>query len=643
ISTSWTPARYLPADCLVYVQFKDLSTQIKNWQTSALSRRYYDSKSYELWARRHFSLKLAQRLEEFQSSLGGSLTLEALRQTAGRESAIGVYDIGETQFVFLSKLGRTGLVAKTMLSPENFEEKSFNGQSYYIGTGGDRFQISYAVIEDHLIIASKERLLLDTMISFSKNSPIENLEKSPQFQTLMKDAAPLHDITIWLNQERVNKDWYFRHYWIHKNFAEIVPIKAAVLDLEMGQSSWTERRIILTDNKDTSTVSRAEVYNLVSDIPASTVAFQVQALNNQNTPATLIDKMLFDSEREAGKVKIDSIALASDYSYRFEAFNEGVIYRTSDYENQDQTYDDYYSYRSDDDSYYHTKLDGSFSVDIDDSVAGDQNKNDQVAFWKKQFDERREIILRSLKAGIGDAKPKAFVKFGDQVFDPKDPKEIFVSSENGLIFLLESAEKLNRAEFEKALKQMLYFKIVSSTVEMKLDWTEKQIGGAKLRALVFPLTGRGIAYAVKGNKLILANYSPYAEKILMASLRPETDNASDRITSEVVSSYRVVKPKLGKAAFLKIFNQLDSDMAKAEAKSEGSSEANAVDTEANEKAGENDTKEKIKETFFSGNLASLFDVIKNVKEVTFETTLYKSEIKETITYRFEAGSKKSRK
>src|ERR1044071_4081753 len=56
-------AHYLPADCFLYIQFRDLAGQIKAWQNSSLQARYYESKSFELWSRRHLSLKLSQRLQ----------------------------------------------------------------------------------------------------------------------------------------------------------------------------------------------------------------------------------------------------------------------------------------------------------------------------------------------------------------------------------------------------------------------------------------------------------------------------------------------------------------------------------------------------------------------------------------------------
>src|SRR5689334_4423024 len=54
-------AHYLPSDCFVYIQFRDLAGQIKAWQKSGLQERYYKSKSFEQWQKRHLAEKLSMR------------------------------------------------------------------------------------------------------------------------------------------------------------------------------------------------------------------------------------------------------------------------------------------------------------------------------------------------------------------------------------------------------------------------------------------------------------------------------------------------------------------------------------------------------------------------------------------------------
>lgn len=600
-------ARILPADCMVYVRFKDLGRQIAQWQASPISKRYFASKSFELWSRRHLALKLLERLSALEQSIQEVPTLEAIRATIQGEAELGVYDIGATQFVLVSR-PRTGISAiGHLLSPEKFEErKSSTGRVYFCGLPVGNFQICWAVVDARLIVASRESLMLETLANLDDTQG--TLAENPAYAEVMKGGG--HDIAIWLNFTKLNRDWYFKHYWIHRNFDELASIRAGVIDLEMTASAFIERRVYLVDKNETQTSFSADDLRLVASLaPENLVAYQADVIK-QGEYIDCFEDLLFEPRVWVEKRRRIPDAY-SDYAKYAE---EGFSYQSSP---EDSSDDDYYSYRLDEDKNYHTRLAKIYSVAIDDPFAADTDRVDKEAFWKEKAIERRKALNTILEEGLAGAHPLVAMKFAEQDFDGP-----FAYSKKALVIRLERPTGFVRDRFEAALEKMLRYHIVASSSASMPAWRDRN----GIRDLTFPLVGRGISYVLRGDLLIVTNDSDYTSRLIV----PRSRQIVPKIVNERVSCYSVVRPSEGRAAFTKLFNRLDSDAAKATESPDSESTEESEESGQSKKADEPD----ISETFFSGNLGSLLEVVKNVSEVTREVSRTGERVEETVVYRF---------
>lgn len=607
-------AEILPADCMVYVRFKDLSRQIAQWQASPVSKRYFKSKSFELWSRRHLALKLLERLSALERSMQEVPTLDAIKATIRGEAELGIYDIGNTQFVLVSRPSAGTSTLGRLLSQKNFEQrKSPAGRVYFCGLPVGDFQICWAVADGRLIVASRESLMLETLANLDSGAE-GTLAKDPVYADTMQ--GEFHDIVVWLNLAKVNRDWYFRHYWIYRNFDELSSIRAGVIDLQMTASAFIERRSYLVDKGQASATFSADDLRLVTSLaPENIFGYQAEVMQ-KGEYVDRFEDLLFEPEVFAKKRHKTLDAYSNYANY---AAEQTFSYQTSDEEpsDSDEEYDDYY-YRLDESKNYHTRLGQIYNVAIDDPFAADTDQVDREDFWREKALERRNALNSMLEEGLAQASPLLALRFAEPAFE-----EPFVYFQRALVMRLAYPERFVRDKFEGALERMLRYHIVATSSASMPTWRNR----GEIRELVFPLVGRGISYVLRNDLLIVTNSSDYTSRLLM----PRSTQIIPELVSERVSSYRVVRPAKGRASFTKLFERLDSDAVRATTKPGEAAEEDDEDVEEPKKADSID----ISETFFSGNLGSLLEVVKNVSEITFEVSRSSERLQETVVYHFD--------
>src|SRR6266478_6334853 len=61
----YSPAEDFPRGALVYAQFKDLPSLLKQWNESSIKQKYLSGANYAQFLHRHLALKLVQRWTEY--------------------------------------------------------------------------------------------------------------------------------------------------------------------------------------------------------------------------------------------------------------------------------------------------------------------------------------------------------------------------------------------------------------------------------------------------------------------------------------------------------------------------------------------------------------------------------------------------
>ncbi|MCA1592829.1 MAG: hypothetical protein LC754_09315 [Acidobacteria bacterium] len=229
----------LPRGALVYAQFADLPALVERWEHSALRQQYLDSANFKGFSKHHLALKLVERWSEFNDALGFTLDTESLTGATEKGAAIAVYDIGRLDLVFIAPLGdEKAAASRFMRGRDEFEETELpDGTVYYsreveADRGRQKQKFVFAVLRGRFVLATGEQLLLRTLANINGKSSKDHLSDDASFGALSSETQP-HDMTVWVDQSKLNGDWYFKHYWAMPNVEELKTLRAGMFDFEM--------------------------------------------------------------------------------------------------------------------------------------------------------------------------------------------------------------------------------------------------------------------------------------------------------------------------------------------------------------------------------------------------------------------------
>ena len=558
-------ANDLPRGAFVYAQFANLPALIQQWDHSQLKERYLKSTNYQQLQHRHLLLKLISRWEEFNTTLGFQLDIGTITGATETKAAVAVYDIGQLDLVFIAPLSeeRTALT-QFVTNKDHFEEVEAPGGTIYYrqavdaDRGRQKQVLAFATLKGRFILASNENLLLRTIANINRPNQKDTLAADPAFTNLSRKVKP-HFVTVWVDQAKLNHDYYFKHYWLPQNVDELQGIRAGMFDLEQQKGRWIERREFLTKDHPMSTpIPHAELQRLYSMIPADTPLVRVRTLaNSPALPATMLRDTLFDAQDETKQV-------AEPWSW------------------QSYSSDDFYdSYEEDYDRYSY--LDYRYDSAIDDPYDARVSERDEPG-GNPVAAELEQQFFTNIQSALVAARPSTAV-LATRPHTSDGP--LFVEFRKAAIIHLQSAGNLNRELLEKAIALAAQGRLTVAGKGSEPAWENRKEGAHAWRQLRLPMLGWEICYAVKDGELIVANSAELLENVLDSSSHKPLE-----IPVEATDDLTIVRLDQRKPAFDDIMNRLDNDAAQ-----------------------EHPDSEKVSEAFFSGNISSLLDVASDLNRI----------------------------
>lgn len=597
-------ANDLPRGALVYAQCRDLPALLKQWDESALKERYLASTSFQHLQTRHLALKLIARWEEFNAATGFAIDSAALSSLADNRAAVAIYDIGRLDLVLLAPLSETKLaLSRFWQGKDNFEEIALpDGTNYYLADveadrGRQKQQLGFALVRGRFVLATDEKLLLRTLANLNgagKPARKDRLTDEPAFQTLSRAVAP-HFVTVWVDQARLNDDWYFRRYWVMRNVAELKHLRAGIFDLELQRDKWIERREFLLTPRAAPTravLPQQTWQQLERLVPADIPFVQVRALDGkQNAAVELVRTTLFDRQ-------LEPLPAARDWNWR--------NYDDSDFEVSTEDEEFYgasrYAYLS---HRYNLMID-----DPDDARENGTGEHDEAAL--RRASERQFAV--TLRAALRAAQPVLAAK----VAQPRALDEpLFAEFNRAAIIALQNPAGLERQTLERAIGELAASRMMIAGARANWEWHARALRGVEWREMSLPMLGRALGYGVRGQYLIIANSSE-----LLAALFSEQPAQAKRAgaLSSSLHELTVIRLQQRQQAFDQIFNKLDAPRIKAYWEQRRGAHVVA--------GGGQPAQE-----FFSGEVASLLDVAAPVTEMRIERSFAAGRLREQVELR----------
>ena len=592
-------AEDFPRGPLVYGQFADLPALIKQWDQSHLKQQYLGSANYKQFRHGHLALKLIERWEEFNNALGFPLDTATLSNTADARVAIAVYDIGRLDLVFIAPMSEEKLLATEFFkSKDQFEETELpDGTTYYrheveADRGRQKQVLVFAALKGRLILATSEPLLLRAIANINGKSQKDRLWDDPSFKTLSATVNP-HFATVWVDQAKLNDDYYFKHYWLMQNTDELKAIRAAMFDLELKDGAWIERREFLSTGKKavtSSPIPAAEVARMQGQIPADVPFLKVESLsNNPFLTTTLIRDTLLDRPAPGQQ--------QSSRYWSWQRYGDDEFYPV-DRNDDDEDYDRY-SYLSPE---YDSLIDDPHDAKI--SQKDEPGENPLRSELEHQFEVR-------LQQAIAPAHPLAAVA-------ATSPRTItgplFVEFRRVAILTLQTPTSLNREVLEAAIAKAAQSRLTVAGPSVELKWVDHAENDKSWRELDLPMLSWHFCYGVRDRELIVANSPELLNAVLDLHNRPVT--LAERSASSL-DNLTIIRLDQRRPAFDDIVNRLDAESTKRGQPVSGQSNNGSAGTS---------------EEFFSGNIGSLLDVASNVTRIEIKRSSSADRLHEEIDF-----------
>jgi hypothetical protein len=587
----------LPRGALVYAQFDDLPALIKRWDESKLKERYLASTNFQQFQSRHLALKLIERWEEFNSALGFPVDALTLGEAAENKAALAVYDIGRLEMVFVAPIGEEKLAAtKFFQNTDQFEETELpDGTVYYSrdveADGGRREQkFAFAATGGRVVLATSEQLLLRTLSNIKGKSKRDRLSDDPAFTSLTAEVSP-HFLTVWMDQTKLNDDWYFKHYWVMRNVGQLKNIRASVLDLELQDSRWIEHRDFLLTGRSEArgpTLPAEIAQRISSFIPDDAPYFKLRALDEAGGAAALVRDTFMDRLPEDGKS-------AGSARWNWRSYDESDFYRDGEGE---EWGDGGYS-----------SLDPRFDSSIDDP--GDAKVEDEDELSHGRLSRETELkFVEGLREAIISARPlyAATVESPQGLNGP-----LFVEFRRGAVLTLQSPAAFHPSDFESAVKGLAESRLMIAGSSKGLSWADASCGQKPCRLLTLPMLGWGMCYALRGPDLVLANSPEMLEAMLTGGGSSHTLNLK---SSFAIDDLTVIRLNQREQAFDSVVRKLDAPRVKAYWEERQNKEQGEVGGPSQE--------------FFSGNISSLLDVASTVLEIRIRRSSQPARLREEV-------------
>ena len=580
-------ANDLPRGAFVYAQFANLPALLEQWDHSKLKERYLNSTNYRQLQHRHLMLKLISRWEEFNSALGFQLDITTVTGATETKAAVAIYDIGQLDLVFIAPLSEEKIaLTQFFTNKDQFEEMEAPGgmvyyrQSVEADHGRQKQILAFATLSGRFILSSNENLLLRTIANIDRQNSKDTLAADPAFTSLSRKLKP-HFLTVWVDQAKLNHDYYFKHYWLPENMDELKGIRAGMFDLEQQKGRWIERREFLSsgnDHPNNAPISATELKRLYSLMPQDAPLVRVRALaGNPTLPAALLSDTLFDGPQDETREPGES--------WSWQSYTSDDFY----VEDDESSYDRY--------SYLDYRYDSSIDDAYDARVTEPQGPGGNPI--ANQLEHQFSI---NIQGALAPARPLAAV-LATRPHTSDGP--LFVEFRKAAIIHLQSVGNLRRDLLEKAIALGAQGRLTVAGKGSEPAWENRKEGEHAWRQLHLPMLGWEVCYAISDGELIVANSAELLQGVLDSSSRKR----SLEIPVDGADDLTIVRLDQRKSAFDDIMKRLDNDAAQPQNNSQNISEA-----------------------FFSGNIGSLLDVASDLNRIEITRRTSSSGMHEEIHF-----------
>ncbi len=241
-----TLASYSPPGALLFLESRNLSTLVADWNASEVKRLWLASDNYQIFSRSRLFQRLEQMQQEFAAAAGVPADMPLVQALAGGESALALYDIGELHFVYITRLEAARAMESALWrAGSKFESRSNAGKTYFVRREPSRGrEAAFAAVDGWALVSTREELLARA-VALVAGERAPSLREEAWFQTAVRGAGVTGELRMALNLPVLTRAPHFRSYWIQRNITELRQYSAGLVDLNRGAREYSEKRRLI--------------------------------------------------------------------------------------------------------------------------------------------------------------------------------------------------------------------------------------------------------------------------------------------------------------------------------------------------------------------------------------------------------------
>src|SRR5580704_18079181 len=224
-------ARIFPTGALVYLEAKDFSAFLGDWDRSDEKATWLKSANYEAFSRSALFLKLGQAQTDFATAAGVPPDYALLKSVAGANSAMAIYNIGHLEFLYVTHLPSARAMNTALEKARgSHQTRKAGGVDFYVKEdAATNRAAAFAYSGDLLMLATREdliagalELLASTAGANRATQPQPALGGEKWFADAIQAALPgSNDLRLVYDLDRLEQVPQFRSHWVQRNAAEL--------------------------------------------------------------------------------------------------------------------------------------------------------------------------------------------------------------------------------------------------------------------------------------------------------------------------------------------------------------------------------------------------------------------------------------
>ncbi len=239
-------ASLMPAGPMIYLEAKDLHSLLADWNGSNVKQNWLMSANYNVFSNSNLLQKLQGLYQEYGNVAGFLPGIPGTLEIAGRESALGLYEFTEQQFVYVTRVDESQFTASQLWRlREKFTVRQASGISFYMRRDDASHRtVAFAYIDGWLVLSTRDDLIANTLALIAGQTA-SNLASETWYTRALAEAGTAGELRMALNMQALVSDVRFRSYWIQRNISELRPFEGEIVDVQRTQQEIDENRTLV--------------------------------------------------------------------------------------------------------------------------------------------------------------------------------------------------------------------------------------------------------------------------------------------------------------------------------------------------------------------------------------------------------------